>query len=932
MPRRRPASTPTTSTICLLWFAPFVVAAVNPANSTEPLVCTPTECLQGHNSLTAGIVVDVPFNSTTEQISLLPGTYTPSTFASPSNSTLTPFSNRSTARASRGFNSTGQLTSGSSSPSFEVELLPGLTAYSAPLYEGTATYVPLPNSTSNSTLASTVATTTSSISSLLLTSPYYAILSTASTPRLVVWDSVPDVGALGTSSSSNHDWQFVRLESSSCATPCSTGGHCSQNGTCVCEEGWTGSSCASCAPGRFGRDCQPCPVGCTECDDGVSGSGLCLDAVRLYNVTVPSDCNCINGICSSNSTTATCACNAGWTKASNGTQCAACAEGYYLSSGGDCLACDASCATCSSPSGTCLTCQAGLQPLSSSSTACTTATTALSNGTFFTCPSRTYFSQSADSCVACNSMCEACFDAGSDACLECRAPNVLLGGVCVAFDSKTGVCDSSENVNATKEATGKSAGWVYDNEKKVCDALPARCTAGGIDSFTSGSPRSALSCSACIPGSFLVDGKCVDLCPEGTTVSSDGLTCQACDSSCATCAASLPSFCTTCSTTSHLILNGTCISSSSCPTGTYATPSSPVTNSTTCVSCPAECETCSAPSSTSDGTSTATCLSCPADRPVLSNGRCLSTCSRSEYFDSSKGACVSCSDDCATCAGGGSDECLSCSGDRLRLRGGRCVSTDGGCSVIHAFGVCLKDLVTVEAKSETASDASTTRVKVPWWAILLIVAIVVALIVAGVWWFRKKEQKRKREHTAKFARELGNKEVDKKLAALPEYIAYPPLPRSYSSSPPTPLSLARSNRSMTTNNAKLRGSPSSAPQEVSANPNSRFVLEDPNSPISPSPSSSFGSASHRTPHQHDRLDPMPPGYRATPTPNRWSASSYGSKARVAFPPPLVRPGALRPEDTGGSFYSQKTFTTAAGNTLVVNSKNPFFSHREDAAR
>jgi len=131
------------------------------------------------------------------------------------------------------------------------------------------------------------------------------------------------------------------------------------------------------------------------------------------------------------------------------------------------LACDPSCAECSSPSGTCQTCQTGLQPLSSSSTACTTATTALSNGTFITCPDRTFFSSSTNDCVSCNSMCESCYKEGSDGCLECRSPNVLLEGVCVAIDSKTGVCDgrSSKLTNGVNGA----AGWVYDNQKKICD-------------------------------------------------------------------------------------------------------------------------------------------------------------------------------------------------------------------------------------------------------------------------------------------------------------------------------------------------------------------------------------------------------------------------------------------------------------------------------
>lgn len=57
-------------------------------------------------------------------------------------------------------------------------------------------------------------------------------------------------------------------------------------------------------------------------------------------------------------------------------------------------------------------------------------------------------------------------------------------------------------------------------------ALPPKCAAGGINGFSSSSSRSDLQCSACLPGSFLVKGACVDTCPDGYMVSSDGKSCQ----------------------------------------------------------------------------------------------------------------------------------------------------------------------------------------------------------------------------------------------------------------------------------------------------------------------------------------------------------------------------------------------------------------------
>ncbi|GAA6029458.1 hypothetical protein JCM8097_003689 [Rhodosporidiobolus ruineniae] len=873
------------------------------SNSTLlPAVCTPDQCLVGANSLTAGVVVSSPINGSTQRVSLLPGTYSSSSAAfTSSNSTTSSlassvFSKSSTAFVSNGFSASGSLSSASSS--YSVSLLDGLTAYTSALYQGTTSYIALPtnytssNSSSSSSSNASASAHPSGISSLLLpaSSSAYAVLTLgSSSTRLVVWDSLPDVGEIKGGAGSG-GVTVVDVQGTGCASPCASGGVCTASGKCACGTGWTGDTCNACATGFFGKSCEACPAGCKDCDDGLTGTGLCLDVVAT-NVTLPSTCNCINGECASNSTTATCSCNAGWAKAANGTQCAACADGYYMTSGGDCLACDPSCATCSSPSGTCLTCQSGLQPSSSSSTKCITATTALNNGSFITCPSRTFFSSSADGCVDCNPLCESCFKEGTDGCLACRSPNVLLGGQCVAMDSKTGVCDASgARGNATAGAT--NGGYVYDNSKEVCDALPAKCTAGAINNFSSSSSRSLLTCSACLPGSYLVDGECVSSCPSGTRVSSDGLSCEACSSSCATCSSTSASYCTSCTSSSALLLNGTCITSSSCPTGYFA----PSTNTSTCLTCHPDCATCS-------GSST-TCLTCPSSRPVLtSSGSCVPTCASTEYWDTSKSACVACSSGCATCSGAGSDACLSCASGS-RLSSGKCVAAEDGCTWVDGFGVCLSDLVTVAATS-AADEEVSAKWTMPWWLILVIVLVVVTIVGLALWWFRKREQKRRREHTRRFANELGNKEVDKKLAALPTHVAYPAvpaLPRSPSSpSNPAHLDLQRDAYTVIP----------LTPQHPSAH-HARFVLEDPSSPISPAPSRSSYAPSEAVP---------PP--RTGPT-SRWSASSFASSA-------------IKPQRTGSSFASSaaastpplptsRTFTTKAGNTLTLNgfgSKNPF---------
>ena len=196
---------------------------------------------------TAGVTISTPFNGSNEQFTLLPGTYTSSSFPSLSNSSLSnsstpsPFSSsQSTSQLSPGFSSTGSLST--SSQSFTVSTQPGLITFPSAYYEGTSTVHPLPNSTSNSS-------TPSEFSSLLLTAPEdsYAIVSTPGNSRIVVWDSIPDVSTLGFSGTVQKG-ELIEIRNTGCAGDggeCGIGGNCASNGTCVCRTGFTGNDCGT---------------------------------------------------------------------------------------------------------------------------------------------------------------------------------------------------------------------------------------------------------------------------------------------------------------------------------------------------------------------------------------------------------------------------------------------------------------------------------------------------------------------------------------------------------------------------------------------------------------------------------------------------------------------------------------------------------------
>ena len=130
-----------------------------------------------------------------------------------------------------------------------------------------------------------------------------------------VWESTLDINRLPASNLGS----LSLTELSSVYSPiCASLGVCTTAGTCKCASGFIGTSCESCASGFFASKCQPCPSNCRTCDDGTTGTGICLKPVISNN---PSHCNCLNGVCGSKGQ---CSCNAGFTTASNVTASATC--------------------------------------------------------------------------------------------------------------------------------------------------------------------------------------------------------------------------------------------------------------------------------------------------------------------------------------------------------------------------------------------------------------------------------------------------------------------------------------------------------------------------------------------------------------------------------------------------------------------------------
>jgi hypothetical protein len=283
---------------------------------------------------------------------------------------------------------------------------------------------------------------------------------------------------------------------------------------------------------------------------------------------------------------------------------------------------------------------------------------------------------------------------------------------------------------------------------------PSKCTACSIPNFSVASTVNQLQCTACLPGFVLSNGSCIANCPSGTFLSpDDNQTCKSCDSSCGSCLGSA-TFCLTCAG-GQLASQGKCVNS--CPSGTFSA-------SGACPTCHPDCATCS-------GSGFNQCSSCPADRPVLTNGRCLPTCAKGQFFDTASSSCQSCDSSCSSCSSSGPSGCLACSSSNQVLKGGSCV--DAKCTsnttVIPGLGLCLSDLVVVPTASASGSataaplptitginsptvikDKDTGR-RLAWWEILLMAlgCAFIFLVILMCW--RRRARRQRKLITARFA-------------------------------------------------------------------------------------------------------------------------------------------------------------------------------------
>ena len=140
----------------------------------------------------------------------------------------------------------------------------------------------------------------------------------------------------------------------------------------------------------------------------------------------------------------------------------------------------------------------------------------------------------------------------------------------------------------------------------------------------------------------------------------------ACNSQCATCTGPSSLQCTSCSNSSAVLFNSSCIST--CPSHYYSA-------SGTCTLCYSTCSSCS-------GGSSQQCTSCysGSSRPYLDSDSCVSNCASGEFLNGT--VCAPCDSSCLICSGPLSSQCQRCVNSSDYIFDGTC---SAACPAIGAY-------------------------------------------------------------------------------------------------------------------------------------------------------------------------------------------------------------------------------------------------------
>jgi len=257
-------------------------------------------------------------------------------------------------------------------------------------------------------------------------------------------------------------------------------------------------------------------------------------------------------------------------------------DGFYFNSSKLLISqCDISCKRCEKNAKYCLSCNYGYYYLVTSPSVCVSQ-----------CPVKTWTNFLEGNCSLCDASCKNCLD-GTKNCLECEVGYFSLE------DNKK-LCFSN-----------CPAGYIFDQENKICKKCPSKCEVCNLDN----------TCSKCFENYFLNKKlkQCFTKCDSGFFANRVQKICSECIYPCLECSSS--NVCLSCP--ANLFLNPllnelNCVNY--CPDGYWAD-----STNNTCSECNLKCKLCK---------NLKTCLSCKDDFYLLKEtNECLNDCTKQSYFN-----------------------------------------------------------------------------------------------------------------------------------------------------------------------------------------------------------------------------------------------------------------------------------------------------------
>lgn len=497
-----------------------------------------------------------------------------------------------------------------------------------------------------------------------------------------------------------------------CVT-CSNGATCNdckspkylKDGKCIndCGDGYTADSSA-CHPCQV-TDCQDCSGNKTTC--GRCGKGKVLLNGICISICVKGTYN-LDGICQP--------CNTSCAACNGPVSCTECIDDLLLTKEGNCVntcpdgsvSIDGKCTDCTNPR--CKTCTSDLDTC----IGCPDGTFLYNSNCVTECPSKTTLVGQV--CVDCHVPCLQCIDT-ADNCTSCIDTYVLKNSICESTcpDGKVKVNEKCEDCPknclncANPDICDKCQDDKFILDGKCLDSCPSGFYPDGKTCKPCSSNcqlcKCSKNCQICADGFSLFQKVCVENCPDGyaSVISEVGRTCQKCTTDCLHCNPNNTESCIECKD-GVFLLDNKCVPL--CPTGYYTNvlnktcdkcttpfcincddsktckkcdPEKVLLNNTCVDECPAgykliatTCEKCVVPHCLVCSDSTLTCNQCVQGFYKLDDTTCVEVCPNGTFPDAITKTCSPCNATCKIC--NNSNTCVECINGTFLTKNGECVT------------------------------------------------------------------------------------------------------------------------------------------------------------------------------------------------------------------------------------------------------------------